>query len=41
MQSYVYLSIYKKGAKEGQADKEVIAADNMDTVGRQGVEIDL
>ena len=39
MQSYVYLSIYKKGAKEWQADKEVIAADNMDTVGRQGVEI--
>lgn len=27
MQSYVYLSIYKKGAKEWQADKEVIAAD--------------
>ena len=24
MQSYVYLSIYKKGAKEWQADKEVI-----------------
>lgn len=41
VQSYVYLSIYKKGAKEWQADKEVIAADNMDTVGRQGVEVDL